>query len=98
MKKDWELGEQLNYNILDKLDLKPYIHQGDSIYNIMENIEDNINIENLEYEIQIMLDDPLMQRDIFNWISTEEFMDYLHERYGVMFEERIEYYVLRTSK
>lgn len=94
---DWDKAEKYNYNILDKINLKPYLAKWKSINDIMEEIEDDAFSEAFEADVRIALEDPIMQGDIFNWISAEEFMDYLEKRYNTKFQEKIDYYIIDTG-
>lgn len=93
----WGKAEKYNYNILDKIDLKPYLAKWKSINDIIEEIEDDAFLGVFETDVMIALKDPIMQGDIFNWVSAEEFMDYLEKRYNTKFQERIDYYIIDTG-
>lgn len=91
-------AEQYNYNLLDKIDLKPYLAKWKSINDIMEEIEDDAFSGVFGAEVKAALKDPIMKNEIFNYIGTYEFMDYLKRRYGTVFRERIDYYIIDIGK
>jgi len=89
--------EKYNYNLLDKIDLKPYLKKWASIYDVIDSIEDDISCGVFEADIMAALDDPIMKREIFNYIGPDEFMDYLNKRYGTIFRERVDYYIIEVG-
>ena len=91
-------AEQYNYNLLDKIDLKPYLAKWASVYDIMDSIEDDVYSKIFDADVMAALDDPIMKHEIFNYIGSEEFMDYLNKRYGTKFGERIDYYIIDIGK
>ena len=91
-------AEQYNYNLLDKIDLKPYLAKWKSINDIMEEIEDDAFSGVFGADVKAALEDPIMKNEIFNYIGTYEFMDYLNKRYGTKFNERIDYYIIDIGK
>lgn len=93
----WDKAEKYNYNILDKIDLKPYLAKWKSINDIMEEIEDDAFLGIFEADVRTALEDPIMKNDIFNYIGTYEFMDYLKKRYGTEFATRTDIYVLTVE-
>lgn len=97
-KEEFAEGMKYNYLILDKINIQKYIHQGDSIFNIMDRIEDDAYAKNFSDEILDMINNPIMQGEIFNHIDHNEFMLYLDKRYGTKFVERLDYWVSRTGK
>ena len=60
------------YEILDTYDFIPYLELYDDIDDLMYNFE---------YECEIDALPPEFQNCVFNFISREEFVDYLRERY-----------------
>ena len=91
--EEWIKAEQYNYNLLDRIDLTPYLHKWSSIYDIIDEIEEDAFQGVFEADVRAMLDDPMMKGEIFNYIGSMEFIDYLTEKYGVVFHERIDYYI-----
>lgn len=60
------------YEILDQYDFERYLEIYDDLDSLMFNFEYECNIDNLP---------PEFQNCVFNFISTEEFADYLADRY-----------------
>lgn len=83
-----------NVKILDTLDLLPYISETDTLYNVIDKIED---------AAPILLDNDTLYGDIlqgyiFNQLDYYAIMEYLGQRYGTRFEERIEHWVSYKGK
>ena len=87
--------EKFNYNIrlLDKIDMKPYIERGDSPDEIMEKIENAYENHELPKEVEELAQHEFLLGDIFNQVSTSDFMDYLENRYNIGFCDEIHYWV-----
>lgn len=67
------------YEVLDQYDFTPYLEIYDDIDALMFNFEYECNIDQLP---------PEFQNCVFNFISTEEFIDYLRDRYpGYSYDE-----------
>ena len=80
-----------NKELLDRLDLAPYIHAWEDPRDIMTAIEDAYADHEFPEEIDEVVEDDPLDGFIFNYFSTEDFMDYLHERYGTNFNSEIRY-------
>ena len=93
----WEdIDKDLAYNVrlLDKLDLKPFIHHKMSPTDIMYEIEDAYDNHAFSEEIDKIIEGDILKGDIFNCIGVEDFMDYLNERYGTRFDSEVTYWVI----
>ena len=68
----YEEEMELQYKILDQFDFIPYLELYDDIDDLMYNFE---------YECDLILLPPEFEQCVFNFINTEEFVDYLTKRY-----------------
>lgn len=77
------IGEDWNKEYLNPIDFLPYIEKfkGHDIEEMISAIED-------DYNGTPLTDNELLEGCIFNWLNTEELIDYLTERYG---EEKFKY-------
>ena len=78
--------------LLDKINLSSLFIHNMTPDELMDKIEDYVEHEdkNLYY---IIWDDQYdyFKGDVFNWLGTDEFMNYVEDNYGVRWEEYIEY-------
>lgn len=73
---------KLNQDYLDTLDLEPFLHKGQELYYIVEEISEKFaNDPNMPEELE---------GEVFNFLSDYEVGEYLAERYGVKVREDIE--------
>lgn len=60
------------YDILDQYDFLPYLEIYDDVDELMYNFEYECNTDGLPEDFQ---------KCVFNYCSTEDFIEYLHQRY-----------------
>lgn len=74
--------EDLNKEWLDSLDLRPFVHAGDDVSYIVEQIEENFS------------SDPTMpeelEGEVFNFLADADVADYLSKRYDLKVWEEVE--------
>ena len=74
---------------LDTIDIYSYLIDGMNVSDIMDSIENEYNDK---YQ------DPPFKGEIFNWFSTDDFMEYCTHRYeNVHWYEDIKYYVRKNK-
>ena len=89
---------RLNFEVLDKIDLFPFINEQVSPIDIMTSIENAYENHTFSREIEILVEDnDTLQGYIFNYVSIENFMDYLHSRYGTTFNSETKYWVVNRG-
>lgn len=71
---------------LDSLSWSSYLHPGEDIYDIMDKIQQEYG-DSLE-------DSPIFRGDVFNQITTDEFVDYLRDKGFSIWEEHITRYTV----
>lgn len=91
--EEFDLGEKKQKELLDKLDLKPFIHSGYTPAMIMEEIENAYEGHEFPAEIDEIIESPLFEGCFFNFWSEDDFMDYLHDRYNIYWYDEIRYWV-----
>lgn len=72
MKRSYQDELQAQYEVLDKYDFIPYLDLYDDINDLMFNFE---------YECDVTILPAEFQNCVFNFITTEEFVEYLSKRY-----------------
>lgn len=82
-KEDWEAGLQANLHFLDSLDFDFYLNK--SSYQDVDDIYDDI--DHMYYNTDIL--PRILHGEPFNYISREEFVDYLRNRYNLNIQEEI---------
>lgn len=82
-KEDWEAGLQANLRFLDSLDFDFYLNK--SSYQDVNDIYDDI--DRMYYNTDIL--PQILHGEPFNYISREEFVDYLRNRYNLNIQEEI---------
>ena len=85
--QDWKILEKSEYGFLDSLDLKQIIceNRDKDCYRIMHIIEDR-------YEDAYLKSNTVNDECLFNTINEEDFITYIHKRYGIQFFEETRYY------
>lgn len=83
-KEEYMRGMKINYDYLDTLDVKSYVEKCCA------------DVSQIMYHMEKELDDspdlpPELDGCIFNYINTEEFANYLSNRYGYKISVRITY-------
>lgn len=86
-----------NCEILDELDLLRFISREDTLLNIIDKIVQAVDINGVYGKEVLDKYEDFLEGNIFNYLSSEEIMDYLHSRYGTQFQEITEYYVVRRE-
>lgn len=72
MIKRYEEEMKRQYEVLDQYDFTPYLEIYDDLDLLMFNFEYECNIDNLPEDFQ---------KCVFNYCSTEDFVEYLRKRY-----------------
>ena len=89
---------RLNFDILDKIDLFPFITERANPTDIMRLIEDAYENHKFSREIEILVEDyDTLQGFLFNYVDVEDFIDYLHDRYGTTFNSEVRYWVVNRG-
>ena len=89
---------RLNFDILDKIDLFPFITERANPTDIMRSIEDAYENHKFSREIEILVEDyDTLQGFLFNYVGVEDFIDYLHDRYGTTFNSEVKYWVVNRG-
>ena len=86
-----------NCEILDELDLLPFISREDTITNIIDKIEQVVELDSIYGRDILDKYEDFLEGCIFNYLCTYEIMDYLNKRYGTQFQEITEYYVVKRE-
>lgn len=78
-----EIDKHLARNIefLDTINVRGYLQAGKDLYDIVDEIERDYN--------KTVSDDPILQGCVFNCMSTDEFADYITERFGIRVNEEV---------
>lgn len=84
---------KLNFDVLDMIDIYPFIEVWADPDDIMDNIEVAYDNHEFSKEVEEIVQGDILQGFIFNLISTEDFIDYLHDRYGTIFNSEVKYWV-----
>ena len=84
---------RLNFRVLDMIDIYPFIEVWADPDDIMDNIEVAYDNHEFPKEVEEIVQGDILQGFIFNLISTEDFIDYLHDRYGTTFNSEVKYWV-----
>lgn len=84
---------RLNFSVLDMIDIYPFIEICAEPEEIMDNIEAAYDNHEFSKEVEEIVQGDILQGFIFNLISTEDFIDYLHDRYGTTFDSEVRYWV-----
>lgn len=90
-------SEKENMEVLDKLDLLPFISRDDTINDVRDKIQTAAELHRMFDDI-IDLDCDLLQGSIFNWLNDYDLMNYFEQRYGTEFQEVTEFYVRRRGE
>lgn len=85
--QDWKILEKSEYDFLDSLDLKQIIYENKDkdCYKIRQIIED-------KYEDEYIEKNTVGDECLFNTINVEDFIAYIHKRYGIQFFDETLYY------
>ena len=68
--------EEYTMNFLDEIDFDPYFEEYDDPYEIMNAIDTDYH---KSPKIKKAYD--LFEDNVFNWLNTDEFIEYVNERY-----------------
>lgn len=88
---------RLNFELLDKIDLLPFINEHEDPYDIMDAIEGAYEDHEFSEEVEAIVEGDTLQGFIFNYVSLEDFIEYLHSRYGTTFNSEIKYWVVNRG-
>ena len=84
---------KINFDLLDMIDLSEFIEPGIDPRDIMDDVQENYEEGNYSDEINEIIDGEVLQGNVFNYISVEDFMNYLTEKYNITFTEELRYYI-----
>ena len=84
---------KINFDLLDMIDLSDFIEPGIDPRDIMDDVQENYEEGNYSDEINEIIDGEVLQGNVFNYISVEDFMNYLTEKYNITFTEELRYYI-----
>lgn len=70
---DFKEGLEHNKRVLNIINIRPYLKKGMDVYDIQVALSETFNT--------LVLNDPLMENDLFNYMDIYEFTKYLKERY-----------------
>jgi hypothetical protein len=84
---DYEKAMKVQYGALDKIDFEPYFekYNGKDVYTLMDAVSDDYDESNLTK-------DPVLSGYIFNYLSINEFIEYLEKRYKKKFKIKTHIY------
>ena len=88
---------RLNFELLDKIDLLPFINEREDPYDIMNAIEGAYEDHEFSEDVEAIVEGDTLQGFIFNYIGMEDFIEYLHSRYGTTFNSEIKYWVVNRG-
>ena len=88
---------RLNFELLDKIDLLPFINEREDPYDIMNAIEDAYENHEFSEDVGAIIEGDTLQGFIFNYVGVEDFIEYLHSRYGTTFNSEIKYWVVNRG-
>lgn len=77
--------------LLDKIDLIPFLKEDACIYDVMDACQEYIDHEANLSKIINDLEEEYFCGDVFNWLTHDDFMNYLQDKYGIKWIEYIEY-------
>ena len=66
---------------LDTIDVKKYLQEDKDLYDVMDEIEEDYG--------KTLEDNPVFEGYVFNWMSSDEFGDYITKRYGIRIREEV---------
>ncbi len=88
--EEFEAGYQYTIQVLDNINIKPFLEVGYDVETIMNNIRDNAYSD----EITAMIENTPLNGMIFNFFNEQDFITYINKRYPeVTFEEGNTYWV-----
>ncbi len=94
----YEEEYKLQEELLNKLDLRPYIKLHMKHWEIADAIEDAYDDHEFPEEIDKIVEAPPFCGYILNFFNSEDLMEYLEERYGTRFREESYYVVSREAR
>lgn len=86
---DYEKAMKIQYGVLDKIDFEPYFekYNGKDVNSLMDAVRD-------DYDESDLTKATVLSGRIFNYLSVDEFIEYLEERYKKKF--KIQTHIYRT--
>ena len=81
----WKETQKQEFEFLDSKDLRPYIKNYKYVDEIFDKVLQDLNEEYLN---QCKIPD----EELFNWISEDEFLTYICNRYKLTYYEQTRYY------
>jgi len=80
-------------NLLDTIDILSYVRKGETVEQLMA------RLDGAYAEVEEVQKEPF-DTYLFNWMDEQEFIDYLHRRYGKVFciQEMVVHYYTYTPK
>ena len=88
---------KLQADLLDKLNLRPYIKLHRKHWEIADAIEDAYADHEFPEEIDKIVEAPPFNGYILNFYSSDDLMEYLEKRYGTHFTEEFYYVVTKEA-
>lgn len=84
---DYEKAMKVQYGALDKIDFEPYFekYNGKDVYTLMDAVRD-------DYDESSLTKNPVLSGYIFNYLSINEFIEYLEKRYKKKFKTQTQTY------
>lgn len=89
---------KLQEDLLDKLDLRPYIKLHMKHWEIADAIEDAYDDHEFSEEIEKIVEAYPFDGYILNFYNSLDLMEYLEKRYGTRFREESYYVVMREAR
>jgi hypothetical protein len=89
---------KLEKELLDKIDLRPFIRHNKTLTDIINDIEDAYADGKFSSEVKAIVEASPFDGYIFNFMCDYDIMFYLEQRYGTMFIEHSYFTVLREAK
>ena len=68
-----------NWEFIDKINLEPYIEKYKILEDLISQVEDDYRETSLEIHA--------LEGYVFNWISIDEFAEYIYDKYNVKYRE-----------
>lgn len=81
--KDWDAGLEANLRFLDSLDFDFYLNK--PAYQDVDSIYDDI--DHMYYNTDLL--PQILQGEPFNFISRDDFVEYLRNRYNLNIQEEV---------
>ena len=94
----YEEEYQIQCDLLDKLDLLPFLNYDSTIGEIMDSIQNAYDDHEFPDWVDEIVEAEPLKGYIQNLMCEDDFMDYLEHRYGTRFREHTTYYITRIQR